>query len=260
MDFKNIRYVQHNGIGTITLNRPEVKNTFDLETRGDILELIMKTRDDPEVRVLVLTGAGDAFSSGGNIQTMEGDEFTAVGGRGRLKRAHRVIRAMLELEKPIIAAVNGVAAGAGVSAALACDITIASDRARFILSFVRIGLVPDLGNFYLLPLRVGVSRAKELMMTADVITAQEAERIGMVNRVVPHTQLKSEVYALAERLARGPAQSYAMIKSALNHWPSDLASLLEMESAMQAVAFASEDFREGRQAFLEKRKPVFQGK
>ena len=167
---------------------------------------------------------------------------------------------MLGLEKPIIGAINGVAAGAGVSIALACDLVVASEEARFAVSFSKIGLVPDLGLFYTLPLRIGVPKAKELMFLGDIIDAHEAERLGLVNRVVAADKLEEEVKTLALRLVNGPGQSYAMIKSALNHWPADLDSLLEMEAAMQAVAFSSQDFEEGRKAFLGKRKPVFRGK
>ena len=189
---------------------------------------------------------------------MEGE--TAVSGRLRLKRGHGLIKAMLGLEKPIIGAINGIAAGAGVSIALACDFLVVSEEARFAVSFSKIGLVPDLGLYYLLPLRIGVPRAKELMFFGDVIDARRAETLGMVNRVVPAEKLEEEVQALARRLVQGPSQSYAMIKSALNHWPAHLDSFLEIEATQQAVAFSSDDFEEGRKAFLEKRKPIFQGK
>lgn len=244
----------------ITLNRPEVKNTFDPLTRQEILEHLKVVREAHEIRAVILTGAGDAFSSGGDIRTMEGDEFTAVGGRQRLKQAHIVIRALMHLEKPVIAAINGVVAGAGLSAALACDILLASERARFHISFVRIGVIPDLGQLYLLPLRVGVPKAKELMLTGAAVDAREAERIGLVNRVVSHEQLMDETMALAQRLTSGPSQAQAMIKAALNRWPTDLETMLELESAMQAVAFSSQDFAEGRRAFLEKRAPRFRGR
>lgn len=260
MALKSILYKQDGPVARITLNQPGKKNPFDVNTRLEILEVLGRIRDDEAVKVLVLTGAGDAFSSGGDIRDMKGEEFTPIGGRKRLKRAHRCIREMLALEKPIIAAVNGVAAGAGVSAALACDLVMASDKARFIMAFAKIGLVPDLGAFYLLPLRIGVGRAKQMMLTAEPVDAREAERIGLVNQVVPHDKLEEEAHALARRLAAGPSQSYAMIKSALNHWPAGLETLFEIESAMQAVAFSSDDFAEGRKAFMEKRKPVFKGK
>jgi 2-(1,2-epoxy-1,2-dihydrophenyl)acetyl-CoA isomerase len=246
------------GIAQITLNLPEVRNALSLEIRLGLREMFNKLAEDETVKVIVLTGAGQAFCAGGDIRTMEGEN--AVSGRLRLKRGHGLIKAMTGLEKPIIAAVNGIAAGAGVSIAMACDLVLASEEARFILSFSKIGLVPDLGLFYSLPLRIGVARAKELMFLGDIIEAREAERLGMVNRVVAADRLMEEAKNLAHRLAKGPGQSYAMIKSALNRWPTDLDSLLELEATMQGVAFSSRDFDEGRKAFMEKRKPVFQGK
>jgi 2-(1,2-epoxy-1,2-dihydrophenyl)acetyl-CoA isomerase len=170
------------------------------------------------------------------------------------------MRAMVDLEKPIIAAVNGPAVGAGSCLALACDLIIASEKAQFAVSFIKIGAIPDLGAFYFWSLRVGAARAKELMWTGDPLTAQEAERLGLINRVVPHEKLEEEVWSWARRLAQGPAQNYAMIKAALNRWPASLETFFEIESTMQAVAFSSQDFGEGRKAFLEKRKPVFKGR
>lgn len=258
MNFKTILFEQENHIAKITLNIPETRNALNLDMRVELLEVFRQISDDDSVKVVVMTGAGKAFSSGGDIRTMEG--LTAIATRVRLKKGQRLIKAMLELEKPIIGAINGVAAGAGVSIALACDILIASEEARFALSFVRIGAIPDLGSYYFWPLRVGIARAKELMFTGDMIDAREAERIGLVNRVVPPEKLEEEVSSLATRLVNGPSQSYAMIKAALNRWPASLESFFEIESAMQAVAFSSEDFDEGRRAFLEKRKPVFHGR
>lgn len=258
MNFKTILFEQENHIAKITLNIPESRNALNLDMRVELLEVFRQISEDDSVKVVVMTGAGKSFSSGGDIRTMEG--LTAVATRVRLKKGQRLIKAILELEKPIIGAINGVAAGAGVSIALACDILIASEEAKFVLSFVKIGLIPDLGSYYLLPLRVGIARAKELMFTGDMIDAREAERIGMINRVVPPERLEEESFSLATRLVNGPGQSYAMIKAALNRWPDSLESFFEMESTMQAVAFSSEDFDEGRRAFLEKRKPIFHGK
>jgi len=258
MSYQYILFEKENGIAKITLNMPEARNAFNLEMRSEYLDALVRVRDDDAVKVVMVTGAGKAFSSGGDIRTMEG--VTSVAGRVRLKQGQRLIKAMVELEKPIIAVINGVAAGAGVSIALAADISFASEEAKFIIPFVKIGLVPDWGEFFFLPLRVGVPRAKELMFTGDPIDAREAERIGMINRVVPPEKLHEEANAFADRLVNGPTQSYAMIKSALNHWPASLETLLEIESTMQAIAFGSEDFDEGRKAFLEKRKPRFHGK
>lgn len=258
MDLKAILFEEENHIAKITLNVPEKRNALSLDMRLDLLQVFRQISDDDSVKVVVVTGGGKAFCSGGDLRAMEGT--SAVEGRVRLKKGQRLVKAMFELEKPIIAAINGVAAGGGVSIALASDILIASEAAKFVVSFSKIGLIPDLGQFYSLPLRVGIARAKELMLTGDFIDAKEAERIGMVNKVVPAEKLEEEVFSLATRLANGPSQSYAMIKLALNRWPASLESILELESAMQAVAFSSQDFDEGRRGFLEKRKPIFHGR
>lgn len=257
MDFKHILFQKKNHIAKIILNIPDKRNALNLEIRSELLDAFGQVRDDDSVKVVVITGAGKAFCSGGDVGTMEG--VTPVAGRLRLKSGQRLIKAMVELEKPIIGAINGITAGAGISIALACDILMASEDAKFVIPFTKLGLVPDWGQFYFLPLRVGIARAKELMFTAEMIDAREAERLGLVNRTVPAEKLEEEVLAFATRLARGPSQSYAMIKAALNRWPTSLESFLELESTMQAVAFGSQDFEEGRKAFLEKRKPVFSG-
>jgi len=157
---------------------------------------------------------------------MEG--IKAPAGRDRMKSVQEIVRLMTTLEKPIIAAVNGFATGAGLNIALACDIIIASENAKFRESFVMIGLIPDLGGFYSLPLRVGVPRAKELMFTGRLFDAREADAIGLVNKVVPHAELETEVMELARQLANGPSRVYAMIKSALNLWPMNFQAFLEL--------------------------------
>ena len=258
MEYKYLLFEKKNHIAKISLNIPETKNALNLEVREDLLEILTALRDDDSVNVVILTGTGAAFCAGGDLGTME--DVTPVAGRIRLKKGQRLIKAMVELEKPIIAAINGTAAGAGVSLALASDILIASETARFVISFTRVGLIPDWGQYYFLPLRVGITKTKELMLTGDPIDAKEAARIGLINRVVPHERLEEEVNSFAERLAHGPTQSYAMIKAALNRWPASLETFLEMESVMQAVAFNSDDFEEGRRAFFEKRAPRFKGK
>ncbi|MBU2550859.1 MAG: enoyl-CoA hydratase/isomerase family protein [Proteobacteria bacterium] len=258
MNFKHLLYDRKNGLAKVVINNPEKRNALHLELRYELIDLFAGLRDDDDVKAVLLTGAGGHFSSGGDIQTMEG--VTAVAGRRRLKTGQRLVRAMVELEKPIVTAVRGFAAGAGASIALASDFIIASEEARFSLGFVRIGLVPDWGLFYFLPLRIGLTRAKELMMTGDPIKAPEAERIGLINKVVPDDKLDEEAEAWAARFASGPGQALAMIKMALNRLPTSLEALMEMESTMQSVAFTSDDFDEGRRSFLEKRKPDFKGK
>lgn len=258
MSYRHILLEKENRIARVTLNMPQVRNALNLEARGELLEAFRDLADDDAVRVAVLTGAGEAFCAGGDIGTMAG--IPPVAWRVRLKKGQRLIKAMVELEKPIIAAINGPAAGAGVSIALACDFLIASTEATFLLSFTNLGIIPDWGEFYFLPLRIGVARAKELLFMGGSLDAREAERIGLINRAVPPDRLEDEVSSMASRLAQGPAQSYAMIKAAFNRWPANLEAFLEMESTMQAVAFSSEDFEEGRRAFLEKRSPRFRGK
>lgn len=258
MKYRYLLFEKKNHIAKISLNIPETKNALNLEVRDELLEVLTTLRDDDSIHVVIVTGTGSAFCSGGDIRGMK--ELTPVTGRIRLKKGQRLIKSMVELEKPIIAVINGIAAGAGVSLALASDILLASEEARFFISFTRIGLTPDWGQYYFLTLRVGLTKAKELMFTGDPVDAKEAERIGMVNKVYPHKRLEEEARSWAERLSRGPIQSYAMIKAALNRWPGSLENFLEMESVMQAVAFSSDDFEEGRRAFLEKRGPQFKGK
>ena len=258
MAYKTLLWEKKEPIVKLSLNLPKTRNALNLEMRLDLIDAFQKIRDDDSIKAVLLTGTGKVFSSGGDIRTMEG--LTAVATRKRLKQAQQVIKALVELEKPIVGAINGHAVGAGASIALACDILIASEEAKFAVSFVKIGAVPDLGAFYFWSLRLGPARAKELMWTGDLLEAREAERLGLVNRVVPAEKLEEEAANLATRLAQGPTQAYAMIKAALNRWPSSLEDFLEMESTMQAVAFSSPDFEEGRRAFLEKRKPVFRGR
>jgi 2-(1,2-epoxy-1,2-dihydrophenyl)acetyl-CoA isomerase len=257
MGYDTILVGKKEAIATVTLNRPQQMNALDLVMRKELISALTDLGADRTVRVLVLTGAGKAFCSGGDISTMDG--VTAPAGRDRLKYVQQIVRLMLEMEKPIIASVNGVAVGAGLHIALAADIAIASENARFRETFVNIGLIPDLGGLYTLPLRVGLAKAKELMMTGRMIEAKEAESMGLVSRVVPHDLLKEETDKLAAMFAEGPPRVYAMIKSALNLWPMSLQAFLELEANMQSIAFATKDFEEGKKAFRERRKPVYTG-
>lgn len=257
MEYKTIILEKQKRIAKITLNIPDRLNALDLVMREELKDAFIDIGRDSDVRVVLITGAGKAFCAGGDVGTMEG--VTAPAARDRLKNVQKLIRLMTELEKPIIAAVNGFATGAGLHIALASDIIIASENAKFRESFVMIGLIPDLGGFYFLPLRVGVPKAKELMLTGRLFDANEAESIGLVNKVVPHGELEKEVMDLAQALTQGPSRAYAMIKSALNLWPLSLQAFLELEANLQSVAFSTRDFEEGRCAFLEKRKPQYTG-
>jgi len=259
MAFERMIFEKKDHVAVMTMNNPERMNALDLPMRAEFKAIMGEVAADREVKVLILTGAGGrAFCAGGDITSMEGE--TAPTARDRMKYSSQpVVRLMMDLEKPIIAAVNGVAAGAGFNIAMAADMIIAADHVRFQQSFTKIGLIPDLGGFYTLSLRVGVPRAKEIMMTGRFIEAKEAEAIGLVNKVVAQDQLMAEAQALASTLANGPGRAYAMIKAALNLWPMNFQAYLEMEANMQAIAFATKDFDEGRRSFLEKRKPKFTG-
>ena len=259
MDYQKLLVETGQNIAKISLNIPEKRNALDLEARQELIDVFTRLRDDDEVKAIIFTGVGEHFCAGADISTMKQIGST-VSGRDRMKTGHRLIKSMVEMEKPIIAQVDGFAAGAGVSLALASDLIVASDRAKFFFSFVKIGLAPDWGQYFLVPSRVGLARAKELFLNGEPVTAQRAEEIGLINKVVPPEQLAEEAWAWAERLAKGPSLSHALIKSALNCWPMGLNNYLELEAHMQPVAFGSEDFQEGRNAFLEKRKPEFKGK
>jgi 2-(1,2-epoxy-1,2-dihydrophenyl)acetyl-CoA isomerase len=257
MTYSTIEVEKADAIARITLNLPDKLNALDLVMREELKDALAVIKKENEVKVVVITGAGKAFCAGGDIKTMGG--VTPPGGRDRLKNVQQLTRQLVELEKPIIAGVNGAATGAGFHIALACDIIIASEKAKFAESFVRIGLIPDMGGLYFLPLRVGVHKAKELMFTGRLFDAAEASSMGLLNKLVPHEALDDEVMHFARELAQGPGRSYAMIKSALNTWPASLQTMLEIEANMQAVSFATRDFQEGYRAFLEKRKPEFTG-
>jgi len=257
MSYTTIQVEETDGIAKITLNLPDKLNALDLVMREDLKDEFARIGKDDTVKVVTITGTGKAFCAGGDIKSMDG--VTSPAGRDRLKNVQKLTKRMVELEKPIIAGVNGAATGAGFHIALACDIIIASEKARFAESFVKIGLIPDMGGFYLLPLRVGVHKAKELMFTGRMFDAKEASAMGIVNKVVPAEDLDDEVMQFARELARGPGRSYAMIKSALNTWPASLQTMLEIEANLQAVSFSTKDFKEGVNAFLEKRKPEFTG-
>jgi len=247
------------GVLTLTLNRPDALNAFNIEMKDGLLRAFKDAARDHEARVIVLTGAGRAFSAGQDLKE------TGAAGSGDLgtelrMRYNPIIRAMRQLEKPIIGAINGVAAGAGLSVALACDIRIASEAASFIELFGRSGLVPDTGSSWFLPRLIGTARAAEMIFTTDPLDAQTAERIGLVNRTVPAASLEGEVNALAQRLARAAPLALALAKRALNQaleW--GLEDQLEYEAQLQSIAGRSQDHREGIAAFLEKRPARFSG-
>ena len=257
MDYETIILEKKDKIAKITFNMPENLNFLDLVMREELKDALTNIGNDQSVKVVTMTGAGKAFMAGSDLKTMEG--ITAPAGRDRLKNVQKIIRLMTDLEKPIIAGINGFATGAGLHIAIASDIAIASEEAKFREAFIMVGLIPDMAGFYFLPLRVGLPKAKELMFTGRLFDAKEAESMGLVNKVVPHSKLETEVMELAQNLAEGPSRAYAMIKSALNLWPLNLQAFLELEANLQSIAFTTRDFDEGRRSFLEKRKPKFTG-
>lgn len=260
---EHIKISEEPGILTITLNHPEKLNAFVGHMRRDLAEAFEHAGSDRSVRVVVITGAGRAFCAGGDVTYMnelaergDDEEFARLLGAGR-----RVVLAMREMTKPVLASINGAAAGAGFNLALACDLRIASRDATFAQSFAKVGLHPDWGGTYFLPRIVAPNKALEMFFLGDRIDADEAFRLGIVNRVVAPEELEAETRKLAERLRDAPPVSVAAAKHAV--YMSDHASLDEMlqyETESQLRCFQSADGREGLRAFMEKRKPRFTGR
>jgi 2-(1,2-epoxy-1,2-dihydrophenyl)acetyl-CoA isomerase len=262
-DFQHLLVDQEEGVLTITLNRPEVRNALNDRLLAELYEALEAAAQESAVRCVVLTGAGGAFGAG---QDLAAFQARAAGERQgtvseHLQKYHRVIYAIRHMAKPVIAAVRGPAAGASCNLALACDLRIASENARFIQAFARIGLVPDAGGGFFLPRLVGLGKALELAMLADEVRGPEAERIGLVNRCVPDSEFEEATRALARRLAQGPTRAYGLIKELFNKsCESDLETTLRLEGELQDIAIETEDHREGVAAFLEKRPPRYRGR
>ncbi len=254
-----IRTETSDAVLTITLDRPDALNAFDRAMKDELLAALKAAERDRAVRVLIITGAGRAFNAGQDLKERQAPGAVDLITELRT-RYNPLILAMRRLEKPIIAAVNGVAAGAGCSLALACDLVIASEQARFIQAFSRVGLVPDSGSTWFLPRLMGYARAAEMTFLAEPMDAATAERLGLVNRVVPADRLMEEARSLAHRLAQSAPLALALTKRALNRaLAADLASQLDYEAQLQAVAGASADHAEGAAAFVAKRPPAFTG-
>jgi len=255
MMFKNIVFEKENGIAVIRLNRPEVMNAFDIETQEELAEAIDNIHSDGNARVLIVTGTGRAFCAGIDISALEG--MNANQGREFLKKVHQMMVNLVSMEKPVIAAVNGFALGGGCNLALASDIIVASENAKFSQGFVKIGLVSDMGGMYFLPRLIGLAKAKELMFFGKTMDAKEAERIGMINRVVPEADLERVANELAMEMARGPLKPIGLMKAILNKSTHlDFRSLLELEFEAQMICSQTEDHKKGIQAFLERKKKI----
>ena len=261
MGYRSLLVDKIDGIATLTMNRPEARNALDVPMREELVNALDEIERDAAVRVVILTGAGGHFSAGGDVKTMAARRHTAAEGRARVELLNRFVLRLFNFPKPTIAMVDGFAVGAGCNIALGCDMIVASDRAKFGEVFLKIGLVPDGGGTWLLQRLVGLAKAKELVLTAEIIDAAEALRIGLVNRVVPAAELESATRALAAKIAAGPPLAATLAKSLLNRAATvDLAAALEGEAFGQSNAITSEDHAEGVRAFLEKRAPRFQGR
>jgi enoyl-CoA hydratase/carnithine racemase len=263
MTWENVLLDKKDHVATITLNRPDKNNAFGGRMRQEILEVLTDVGADPDVRVVVITGAGKAFCVGGDVNEFVTGTTQALDAKVSSER-HAMCKAVLAInamEKPVIASVNGVAAGGGCNLALACDIRIASEKARFGQVFVRRGVHPDWGGIYFLPRLVGYAKAAELIFSGEVIDAEEAFRIGLVNRLVPHEELAKTTCDLGGRIARNAPIPIGFAKRGLQNFHKwDLAQALDYEAYVLEVCRKSEDMMEGFTSFLEKREPVFKGR
>jgi 2-(1,2-epoxy-1,2-dihydrophenyl)acetyl-CoA isomerase len=255
----DLRIEVGDAIATLTLDRPDALNSLTVGLKEALLRAFVDVGRDPAVRVVIVTGAGRAFCAGQDLRERLDPGAAPLATEIR-ERYNPIILAMRRLEKPIVGAINGIAAGAGASLAFACDIRIAAEGASFLLAFGRVGLIPDSGATWFLPRLVGPAKAAELAMTGEPLTAAQAERFGLVAKVVPDAELGQEARALASRLAAGAPRALALTKRALNRAAeSTLEEALEYEAWLQGIAGATADHAEGIAAFMEKRPPRFSG-
>jgi 2-(1,2-epoxy-1,2-dihydrophenyl)acetyl-CoA isomerase len=260
MAHQYLKYATDSGICTITLNRPEVYNALNNEITFELQDALKQAARDEQVRVVVLTGEGRAFCSGQDLKASQGNEKRSFI-ESLHKRYNPIIRAIRDIPKPVIARVNGVAAGAGCSLALACDLIISAEDAQFIEVFINIGLVPDSGSSYFLPRTVGLPRAFELATMGTRVKASEAAAMGLINKAVPSDKLDEEIGRYTTYYATAPTKAIGLIKKMLRKGiTSSLDEALDYEAYCQEIAGNSMDYKEGVAAFLEKRKPIFEGK
>lgn len=255
-----LQFTKENGVATLTFNRPDKYNSFNQELAFSVQKALDDCKNDDEVRVIVLKGEGKAFCAGQDLveatdpngpplKNIVGDHYNPI------------VTRLRTIEKPIIAAVNGVAAGAGANIALACDIVVAKKSASFIQAFSAIGLIPDSGGTYFLPRLVGAQKALALMLTGDKVMAEEAEAMNMIYKAVEDDEFEAYIAGMATKMANMPTKGYGLTKRAVNEsFNNTLKEQLDLEEELQAIAGSTEDFKEGTMAFIEKRKPNFKGK
>ena len=259
MTFEHITSSTEQGVATITLNRPDVLNSFNRRMARELQEALAAAATDDAVRAVLITGAGRGFCAGQDL----GEATSAKLDLGDIVKTsyNPIVLAIREMEKPVVCAVNGVAAGAGANLALACDIVVASEEASFIQSFSKVGLVPDTSGTFFLPRLIGPARATALMFLAEKLSAQQAHEWGMVYQVVPLSVIMEKATSLARQLAAMPTRGLALAKKALNaSFANDLRTQLDLEEEMQRQAGRTADYAEGVRAFLDKRKPVYTGR
>ena len=261
MDYKNIIVKQQNGVATITLNRPEKLNAMTIAMNEEIEQASKEAGQDESVRAVIITGAGRGFCSGADLSSGDLKVASPAAGLKIMQQASRLVMGIREMPKPVIAAVNGPAVGGGCSLALACDIIIASEKAVFGAPFVLRNLHPDFGATYFLPRLIGLAKASDLLLTGRTMDAAEADRLGLVSRVVPADQLEKVAGEIAAALARGAPLAIKLTKASINKaLMIDLPTMLEHEARAQCILMVTEDCKEAMAAFMEKRQPVFKGK
>jgi 2-(1,2-epoxy-1,2-dihydrophenyl)acetyl-CoA isomerase len=263
MNYKTLNFSAEGAFAKVALNRPEALNAISVEMAEELTKVFEELKFQDQIRAVILTGAGRAFCSGGDVKQMltvvDKDPASYFG--APLEIYHRLILSIRELPKPVIAAINGLATGAGFNLALACDVRIASDNAKMSQAFIRIGLVPDFGGTFFLPRIVGLTKAMELMMTGELIDAEQAKQLNIVNLVVKESELEASANFFAAEAAQLPTSAIGRLKRLMNaSFSSSLEEQLKLEAEMQIESAGTEDFAEGVRAFSQKRMPKFKGR